>query len=133
MAAKKAVVVEQQVSVVIEDNIAVPAITKGNAKYPFEAMKAGQSFFIPCDDASKIDALKINIMGMKRRVEKKNGGEFTVAKRSAAEEPKFKRAGVRVWKVRDALNVPVEAPAAPAPASTQPAGAPALDAFIPKQ
>ena len=103
----------------IEDNIAIPAVAKGNAKYPFEALQPGQSFLklCPIGDMKKV---KLGLAGAARRVSKKTGAQFLVLER-----PEEK--GVRVWRTDKPTVVLPTAPMA-APVAQ---GAPDLSAFIP--
>ncbi len=140
-AAKGKVAAVEVGAIVIDENIPLPVVSRGNAKWPLEGMKVGQSFFVVAEKEEDRKKLKLNIAGSARRVKKNTGAEFAVLERSASEEP-GKKAGVRCWKVKDgAVQAPVtNAPEAPAPQNTQTAPVqsapsapplPGMDAFIP--
>lgn len=121
--AKVAKAANALVNIVVEDGVAIPAVARGNAKYPIEALQPGQSFKVPCSGESAAK-LKINLNSATRRIAKRNNVTFLVLFRNVGEESD-KVAGVRVWRTD-----------AGTPATSAPVGAatsPDLSAFIPKK
>jgi len=75
----------------IEDGVPIPQVQTGRGKWPFEAMKPGQSFLVKCaeKDAKKVRA---NLNASARRVSAQHEGRTFLCLWQAQE------GGVRCWR-----------------------------------
>ena len=96
MASKKKATVQEapnaDVAVIeIEDNIPIPQVQTGRGKWPFEAMRPGQSFLVKCkaQDAKKT---KANLSASARRVSNQHEGREFLCLYMPNE------GGVRCWR-----------------------------------
>jgi hypothetical protein len=82
--------------IVIDSNIPVAEVPRqrSEAKYPFECMKVGVSFFIPCDDESEHSTPSYRLANQLRALSwkygKRLGWKFVT---------RTVDCGVRVWRV----------------------------------
>lgn len=71
----------------IEKNVPIPK----QRKYPFPAMKAGDSFFIPASSNEELDKVRRRVSVVATMHNKKTNKKFTLRKVEG---------GVRVWRVK---------------------------------
>jgi hypothetical protein len=68
--------------------------------YPFPAMCVDQSFFVPASDSEGVDAFWLRIANSINSYHQAHAARFTWRTRTAEQEPEYREAGWRVWRLK---------------------------------
>lgn len=84
----------------IETGLDIPELTRVKRyDFPFNELKLGQSFFVPCKDESKIESLRATLYKYRSYAIEKADGELNFDIRKMKCSDKDITMGFRIWRV----------------------------------